>query len=222
MSGGAMGTEERGAVIIGAGGHGRGLLETLRRAWPGRRVLGFVDDDASLHGAAVGGLPVLGSSGWLSENRHRVLWAYLGLGSPGSRRKAGEDLAHLGIPFPPLVHPSAVLHGDVTLGDGTYVGAGVVIAHATRLCRRVLVNLNATIGHDVVLENDVSVGPGANVGGGVHVGEGAFVGMNASLIPGLVVGAWSEIAAGSAVLKPVAPGHRVLGNPARDLGPVAG
>jgi sugar O-acyltransferase (sialic acid O-acetyltransferase NeuD family) len=182
-------------------------------------VLGFVDDDPAWQGKALGGYPVLGSLAWLSDNRHRVLCLYYGLGSPAQRRKVSETVDPLRLPLPPLLHPSALLHGDVTLGDGAYVGAGVVIAHATTLGRRVLVNLNATIGHDVVLEDDVSVGPGANLGGGVRVGEGAFVGMNASLIPGVTVGPWSEVAAGSAVLKPVSAGHRVMGNPARDLGP---
>jgi sugar O-acyltransferase (sialic acid O-acetyltransferase NeuD family) len=207
-----------GAVIVGAGGHGRGVLETLRRAHPERPILGFVDENPARHGDRIAGYPVLGGLEWLAENRRRVRWLYLGLGHPRDRHAVAQRVR--GFFLPPLVHPTAVLHGDVVLGEGAFVGAGVVVAHATRLGPRVLVNLNATVGHDVVLEADVSVGPGANLGGGVHVEAGAFVGMNATLPPGTRVGAWSEVAAGSVVLRPVPAGHRVLGNPARDLGPI--
>ncbi|MBD3336058.1 MAG: hypothetical protein GF355_11140 [Candidatus Eisenbacteria bacterium] len=212
----------RGAVIIGSGGHGRGLLETLRRARSEEAVLGFVDDDPARVGTRVAGLPVLGTSEWLRAHRDRVESFYFGLGTPRQRWDAARRLAELDLRTPPLVHPRAVVHGDVELGPGAFVGAGAVIAHATRIGARVLINLNATIGHDVHVGAEASVGPGANLGGGVQIGEGAFVGMNATIPPGMEIGAWSEAAAGSVVLRAVRPGRRVLGNPARDLGPVDG
>jgi len=210
---------ERGAVILGAGGHGRGVLETLRRAHPDRRFLGFIDDDPALAGVSIAGHPVLGGVDWLAANRDGVRWVYFGIGSSRARRAVAERVASLGLFAPPLVHPQAVLHGDVRLGEGSFVAAGVVIAHATTLGRRVLVNLNATVGHDVRLADDVSIGPGANLGGNVTVEEGAFLGLNATVIPGIAVGAWSHVGAAAAVLRPVAPRRKVLGNPARDLGP---
>ncbi|MBU1699962.1 MAG: acetyltransferase [Candidatus Eisenbacteria bacterium] len=212
--------QETGAVIIGSGDHGRGLLETLIRAHPERPILGFIDDNPKMHGRMIGGYPVLGSIDWLRIHPEKVRWLYLGLGHPRDRRETARKLADLRFAYPPLVHPSVVLHGDVQLGDGAYIGAGVVIAHAATIGARALVNLNATIGHDVILGDDVSVGPGANLAGWVHVEEGSFIGMNATLPPRTKVGAWSEVAAASLVLRPVRSGYRVLGNPARELGPV--
>lgn len=214
------GSGRAGAVIIGAGGHGRGVLETLLRARPDCPVVGFLDDDPSRTGDRIEGIPVLGPVDWLREHAGSIRRVYLGLGAPSARRAVAQRLTGLPLSMPPLVHPAACLHGGVSLGEGTVIGAGAVVAHDTRIGRRVLVNLNATVGHDVTIGDDVSVGPGANVAGGVRIGEGAFIGMNATVIPGITVGSWSEVAAASAVLRDVPAGHRVLGNPARDLGAV--
>ena len=55
-------------VVYGAGGHGREtaqLIEDInahRARWD---VLGFIDDNPSLHGREINGLPVLGGIEWL-------------------------------------------------------------------------------------------------------------------------------------------------------------
>jgi len=56
-----------------------------------------------------------------------------------------------------------------------------------------------------------------NLCGAVRVGEGALIGVGACAIPGTIVGDWSVIGAGSAVVADV-PGHSTWGGvPARQL-----
>ena len=53
-------------VIIGAGGHGREVLDILRHQMeqtPDLSVLGFIDESPGLTGNVIGGVPVLG--GWI-------------------------------------------------------------------------------------------------------------------------------------------------------------
>jgi UDP-GlcNAc:undecaprenyl-phosphate GlcNAc-1-phosphate transferase len=52
-------SDRRRTVIVGAGRAGRSLLRELRET-PGEQVVGFVDDDARLHGRRLQGVPVLG------------------------------------------------------------------------------------------------------------------------------------------------------------------
>jgi exopolysaccharide biosynthesis polyprenyl glycosylphosphotransferase len=50
-------------LIVGAGRVGQGLVAEFRRqGWPGLEFVGFLDDDPGKRGAAVDGLPILGSS----------------------------------------------------------------------------------------------------------------------------------------------------------------
>ena len=55
--------ETAGALVVGAGGFAREAAETARAIHSvdgSVRLLGFLDDDRSLHGTTVGGVPVLG------------------------------------------------------------------------------------------------------------------------------------------------------------------
>jgi FlaA1/EpsC-like NDP-sugar epimerase len=52
-------------LIVGAGGHGRSVLEALRLAGE-QAVLGFVDDTAAV-GADILGTPVLGATATLGQ-----------------------------------------------------------------------------------------------------------------------------------------------------------
>jgi putative colanic acid biosynthesis UDP-glucose lipid carrier transferase len=58
-----QGRNLRHIVIVGAGALGERVARDLRHApWTGLNVVGFYDDDASLHGREVAGLPVLGAA----------------------------------------------------------------------------------------------------------------------------------------------------------------
>ena len=57
-------------IIVGAGGHGRVVLDILRQANENKPV-GFLDNNTELHGRRIDGLPVLGSIEELPELRKR-------------------------------------------------------------------------------------------------------------------------------------------------------
>jgi acetyltransferase-like isoleucine patch superfamily enzyme len=90
---------------------------------------------------------------------------------------------------------------------------------------------------DLVLEDYVGWGPGAKVLGSAHTGEpvdvpiiatdlvikpvrvgfGADIGMNASILPGIQIGAHAIVGAGAVVTRDVPDYAIVAGNPARVL-----
>ncbi|MEZ4651403.1 MAG: acetyltransferase [Candidatus Eisenbacteria bacterium] len=207
-----------GIVIIGAGGHGRGILEILRAAASDRSdapaVHGFLDDHADLAGTTVGGVSVLGGLGLVPElaGRHHFL---IGVGDPDPRREIALRLSEMEAEFATAVHPSAVIYGDVTLGPGTVIGAGVVIAANTTLGPHCLVNLGATVGHDCRLAAYATVGPGANLGGFVTMDEGSFVGLGGVVVPGKSIGSGSKLGPGSVLLEDLGPDRIAFGVPAR-------
>jgi len=203
-------------VLVGAGDHGRGVLEILRRL--GHAVLGFVDDNPAA--APVDGLPVLGSTAWLAENLASLdAKLLLALSSPSAKEKLAARLNAAGARWGRAVHPSADLAPSVTVGDGAIVNAGAAIVYEAQLGAHVTVNLNATIGHHVVLGDFSTVAPGANVLGKVRIGTGCQIHANAVVLPSLSVGDGAVVGAGSVVIRDVAAGTTVFGNPARALPP---
>ena len=205
-------------VIIGAGDHGRGTLEILREACRhagGPDVLGFLDDSPLVQGVAVGGLPVLGGLDWALAESRPDLGYVIGIADTRIKQRIAERLSARSIVYVSAVHPSLIRASGVRIAPGAIVNAGVAIAYDAVIEEHTTVNLHATIGHDCVLGRFSTVAPGANIAGKVRLGEGCDVGINATVGKGLDLGDWSAVGPGAVVIRSVAPGQHVFGNPAR-------
>ena len=95
----------------------------------------------------------------------------------------------------------------------TLVGPGLTIYHGYGL----VVNDHAVIGAGVVLRNGVTIGHRSPGKPCPVLGDGVEVGANASIIGAIEIGAGARIGAGAVVVKSVAAGDVVVGNPARSV-----
>ena len=59
--------------------------------------------------------------------------------------------------------------------------------------------------------------PGCRLAGNVHVGTGALLGIGSAVVPGIEIGPWATVGAGSVVLRAVATETTVGGVPAEPL-----
>ena len=207
-------------VIIGAGDHGRGALEIFREA--SRHgckydVFGFLDDSQQKQGVMVGGLPVLGGLDWIHDQHRPEIGYVIGIADTRAKQRIAQRLDERSLTFVSVVHPSAFIANGVRVAPGALINAGVAIAYDTLIEEHTTVNLNATIGHDCVVGRFSTVAPGTNIGGRVRLGEGCDIGLNAAVGKGLQIGEWSSIGPGTVVIKDVAPGQSVFGNPARTV-----
>lgn len=196
--------------VIGAGGHAKVVIATLRAA--GRALAGVLDDDTAKHGTTVLGVPVAGPVERAADAAHEAIVA---VGANAVRKRIVEALP--GVRWASAVHPSAVVHPSVEIGAGSVVFAGAVIQPDTRLGRHVIVNTGATLDHDSRLADYVHVAPGCNLAGDVHLGEGAFLGIGARAIPGVRVGAWATVGAGAVLVRDLPDAVTAVGVPARVL-----
>ena len=129
----------------------------------------------------------------------------------------------------PTIHPSvwiaptAVVIGDVTLGEGASVWFGAVLRgdnEPMRIGARCNVQEGAVLhsdpGFPLTLEDDVTVGHLAMVHG-CTVGAGALIGMKATVLNGARIGAGALVGAGSLVPegREIEGGKLALGSPAR-------
>jgi serine acetyltransferase len=100
--------------------------------------------------------------------------------------------------------------------------AGNILTTNIVLGQHVQLNLDCTVGHDVVMGDYTSLAPGVHISGCVHLGNRVYIGTGAVIINGtqddpIVIGDDVVIGAGACVTKSVADGLTVVGVPARPL-----
>lgn len=206
-------------LIIGAGGHGQVVADTLlaglEQNGASLQPIGFLDDDPSLHGRVYLGLPVLGAVARLAEIEHEAV--IVAIGSNRTRRQICRRLAARGERFATAIHPSAIIGSAVEIGPGTMICAGVIVNTGTRIGPHVILNTGCSVDHHNCLGDDAHIAPGVHLGGDVTVGEGALIGIGATVLPQRRVGDWAVVGAGAVVTRDVPGGTIVAGIPARTI-----
>lgn len=198
-------------VVLGAGGMGRESLTWIHDAYPGREVLGFLDD-GRLPGEQVCGLPLLGASDWAVERDVGVVAA---IGSPKQRQQAAARLQSDGVALVTIVHPTAYVGPGVTLGTGAIVCPNVTLTRDVEVGVGVILNYGCQVGHDGAIGDFALIAPGVALAGNVTVAEGAWVGIGASVVEGVTIGSWSTVGAGSAVVGDIPADVTAVGVPCR-------
>ena len=75
-----------------------------------------------------------------------------------------------------------------------------------------IINTGASIDHESVIADYVHISPHSTLCGNVYVGEGSWIGAGSIVIPGLRIGRWCVIGAGSVVTKDIPDGVLAVGN----------
>lgn len=190
----------RNIAIYGAGGFGRevrGMLEVDSRY----SFAGFFDDYLKLDEAVK------------AQSYDDVLFA---VADPNIRMKLVQKWSGKLVPFKSLVSSDVQLHPSVAIGKGSIICPGVKATVHITIGDFVIINLNATIGHDAVIGNYCSLMPSVNISGSVTLGERVFVGTGATILQGITIGDDAVIGAGAVVTHDVAPGKTVMGIPAKE------
>ncbi|GAC1406063.1 MAG: hypothetical protein NVSMB52_19690 [Chloroflexota bacterium] len=131
------------------------------------------------------------------------------------RTRLVQEASAYQIPFATVVHPLARVSQRSTLGAGTIVSVGSIIAAYTHLGEHVFMNRASSIGHHTQVESFVTIQPGVTIAGACRIGTGAYIGMGAVVADRITVGAHSVVGAGAVVVENVPEHVQVAGVPAR-------
>ena len=139
--------------------------------------------------------------GFHALQAHRIQHA---LWKRGQRLLALTMQARISTVFAMDLHPAARL------------GKGILIDHGTG----VVIGETAVVGDNVSILQGVTLGGTGKDVGDRHpkIGKGVLIGAHSTILGNITVGKGAMIAAGSLVLKPVAPHTMVAGAPARAVG----
>lgn len=154
---------------------------------------------------------------------HRGVWLQRGvvvgdgsvLGCPGLNAYRAADGRILDFP-----HLASVI-----VGAGSVVGANAVLVRgiltSTVLGANCHVGNLCNVGHGVELGERVWMSVGCLVGGHTRLASGATLGLGVQIRDNLSIGRGAQLAMGSVVMRSVADGLSVMGNPARLCPPLS-
>lgn len=206
----------RRVFILGAGGHGRVVLDILLQARH-HEIAGFLDNNADIHGRRIDGLPVVGAIEALLPlaHDHGVTGAIVAIGDNGVRRGLARQVDATGLDLISAVHPSATIARNATVGRNTVIAAGVVVCAHCQVGDSVILNTGCIVDHQTMIGEGVHICPGVRVAGRVKIEPGVFVGIGATIVPKVTLGCESIVGAGAVVIEDVPALATVVGVPAR-------
>ena len=188
-------------LVYGGGGHGKTLIDLLRRLGT-YQIVGVIDDGLPA-GAQVMGLPVLGGAEVLpklyEQGIRQAVNAVGGIGNLAVRVQVFRQLAEAGFTCPAVIHPRAVVEDSARLSAGVQVFALAYVGSEARVGFGGIVNTGAILSHDCALGDYVNISPGAILAGEVQVGSGTLVGMGATINLQVKIGAGARIGNGATV-----------------------
>jgi sugar O-acyltransferase (sialic acid O-acetyltransferase NeuD family) len=205
-------------LIVGAGGFGREALQWAEDAladgaeW---QIGGFLDADSAALDGFDCGYPILEHPDEYTPAPSDLL--VCAIGDPAIRMRVTDELDRRGARFTTLVHPTAIVGARSVLGDGSILCPRVTITTDVSIGRHVIMNAHASVGHDVTIGDCCSLFGHCDVTGGARLEEGALMGTHSCVLPGVRVGRFAKISAGSVVTRNVKPHTTMFGVPAKKL-----
>jgi sugar O-acyltransferase (sialic acid O-acetyltransferase NeuD family) len=208
-------------AIYGGGGFAKEVAWLVQSCNEGDKlyeVVCFIDDDKAKQGTEVNGILVIGLEAAHEQfPEARVVGA---VGTPKTRQRVMKKAAEIGFGYETIIHPRVEMSSWVKTGPGTVICAGNILTTNIKLGEHVQINLDCTIGHDVVIGDYTTLAPGVHVSGWIHFGQRVYVGTGAVLINGkehnpIIIGDDAVIGAGACVTESVSSNVIVAGVPAK-------
>jgi len=202
-------------VIIGAGGHGRVVLDILRTNHQ-FEVVGFLDSNPAVHHTIVDGIKVLGDLSLIPAFSELGIGAALiAIGDNRIRQTYAQTVEKAGISLVSAIHPSACI------ADTAHIGKNAVICAGANICAHVTIEDSAILNTSCIIDHESHIGPASHICPGVRMAghvvtePAAFVGIGATVIQNITIGEAAVIGAGAVVIEDVPAYATVVGVPAR-------
>ncbi len=209
-----MGTDEYDKlVLIGGGGHCRSVLDSILASHRFGEIV--ITDETMEQDSMVMGCRVIGTDAMLPELRAKGFeYAFISVGSiksPELRIRLAKMATGMGFHFPVICDPTARVSPFAVIGEGAFIGKGVILNAESEVGRHCIINSGAVLEHGSRVEEFSHVSVGSIICGNSHIGLGSFIGAGSIVIQDVSIGNHVIIGAGSTVLSDVGDDMKCYG-----------
>lgn len=204
-------------IIIAAGGMGRTFYDIARESvgYGIEFVIkGFIDDNLSALDNFSGYPPILGKTNEYTPIDDDVFVCSIG---SIARKKCMELIMSKGGEFITLIHKTARIGTNVTIGKGNIIAAYTSIGANASIGNYNMIQAYTVVGHDVKIGDWNRIDTHVTCVGGTEIKNCADIYTSAVLNHGVVVEDNAHVGALSFVIRRVKEGTTVMGNPAKKL-----
>lgn len=201
-------------LIFPFNGNGLEALDCLGNNY---ELIGFIDDDKEKQGKNKLGFEVFSREALLKYKDAQVLAVP---GNPNNFHLRANIISALNITenrFTTVIHPSAVVSLNASIGVNVLIMAGVVITSNAKIEDHICVLPNTVIHHDTLIEQYTLIGSNITISGNTTIGKNCYIGSGSNIINNIRIGNNTLIGMGSNVIKSIADNSKAVGNPARLL-----
>lgn len=196
-------------LIIGASGHGKVVADIAKKN--GYQEIAFLDDAQENKQCSI--FPVVGKTD--DADKYSEAEFIVAIGNPQTRKRIQEKLKEKGLPLATLIHPSAVIGANVSIGEGTVIMAGAVVNPDAVIGTGCIINTCSSVDHDCSILDYVHIAVGSHLAGTVQVGERTWIGAGATVSNNINICSDCMIGAGAVVVKDVEEPGCYIGVPAK-------
>ena len=199
-------------LLIGGGGHCRACIDVIEST-DLFRIAGIVQPTNEFRETVIG-YSVLGTDDELPSLLRNIPMAHVTVGQIKSfqvRKRLFKQMQSLGAQLPIIRSPIAYLSRRAVVGPGSILMHGCVVNVNASIGVNCIINNLALVEHDVRIEDYCHISTGARVNGNVRIGKGCFIGSGAILREGISIGEGCIISAGQVVMKDVPAGTILKG-----------
>jgi len=143
------------------------------------------------------------------RNPERVFHV-IGIGQPKIRRKVAQLIGDE-VSWKSIANKESAFFNEYDFEAGWVFMANSTIACGTQIGKHVLVNYNASVGHDAIVGDYTVISPNSSIGGRCELGEAVYIGAGANVRERVKIGDEAFVGLGATVTKDVPPNTIVIG-----------